>query len=143
VTGADGPPRPELCVGIVAVRDDALLMVQRGRGPGQGRWSLPGGRVEPGETMAEAVLRELDEETGLVGVCGDLVGWVERIGPGPPPFHYAIFDFAVMLLDDRSPRAGDDAAEAAMVPLGEVVEMDLVDGLAEFLAEHGVIEGIV
>jgi len=137
------PPRPELCVGIVAVRGDALLMVQRGRGPGIGRWSLPGGRVEPGETMAEAVVRELEEETGLDGVCGELVGWVERIGPGPPPFHYAIFDFAVMLLDDRPPRPGDDAADAAMVPLGEVVELDLVEGLAEFLADHEIIDTIV
>jgi 8-oxo-dGTP diphosphatase len=134
-----GLPRPELCVGIVAVRDEALLMVQRGRGPGRGYWSLPGGRVEPGETMAEAVVRELDEETGLVGVCGDLVGWVERMGPGPPPFHYAIFDFAVTLLDDEQPRAGDDAADAAMVPLADVAEMDLVPGLAEFLADHEII----
>jgi ADP-ribose pyrophosphatase YjhB (NUDIX family) len=132
-------PRPELCVGIVAVRDGALLMVKRGRGPGQGYWSLPGGRVEPGETMGEAVVRELDEETALVGVCGELVGWVERIGAGPPPFHYAIFDFEVTLIDDRLPRAGDDAADAAMVPLHEVTELDLVEGLAEFLAEHGVI----
>jgi 8-oxo-dGTP diphosphatase len=92
--------------------------------------------------MAEAVVRELDEETGLVGVCGDLVGWVERIGQGPPPFHYAIFDFAVTLLDDRRPRAGDDAADAAMVPLSEVAELDLVPGLAEFLAEHHIIHTI-
>lgn len=136
---AGSRPRPELCVGIVAVRDDALLMVQRGRGPGLGRWSLPGGRVEPGETMAEAVVRELAEETGLVGLCGPLVGWVERIGDVPEPHHYAIFDFDVTIVDDAEPVAGDDAAAAAWIPRHEVAELDLVAGLTEFLADHEII----
>jgi ADP-ribose pyrophosphatase YjhB (NUDIX family) len=132
--------RPELCVGIVAVRDGELLLVRRGRGPGGGRWSLPGGRVEWGESMIEAAVRELAEETGLVGACGPLVGWVERIGSEPEPFHYAIFDFEMTILDDAAPHAGDDASEACFVPLGEVEEWDLVGGLADFLAEHGVID---
>ena len=132
--------RPELCVGIVAVRDGELLLVRRGRGPGGGRWSLPGGRVEWGESMIEAAVRELAEETGLVGACGPLVGWVERIGSEPEPFHYAILDFEVTILDDASPQAGDDASEAAFVPLWEVEDKELVDGLAAFLAEQGIIE---
>lgn len=134
--------RPELCVGIVAVRDDALLMIRRGREPGRGRWSLPGGRVEAGETMPEAVVRELHEETGLVGLCGGLVGWVERIGDRPEPYHYAILDFEVTVIDDAEPVAGDDAAAARWIPLHEVAEMDLVAGLAEFLAENDIIPTI-
>jgi len=90
--------------------------------------------------MIEAVVRELSEETGLVGVCGPLVGWVERIGSEPEPFHYAILDFEVTILDDASPQAGDDASEAAFVPLWEVEDKELVDGLAAFLAEQGIIE---
>ena len=131
---------PEVCVGAVAVADDRLLLVRRGRGPGQGAWAIPGGRVHAGETLAEAVVRELAEETGLEGVCGDLVDWVERIGPD---HHFLIFDFWVTVLDTSDPVAGDDAAEAAWVPLADVADQSLVDGLAEFLHAHGVIETIV
>ena len=130
------PPRPEICVGAVVVAQDRLLMVRRGRGPAQGEWSVPGGRVEPGETLAEAVVRELDEETGLHGVCGDLVGWVERIGID---YHYVILDFQVVVLDDDVPCAGDDAVEATWVPLSALSDLRVVDGLVEFLADHGIV----
>jgi mutator protein MutT len=128
--------RPELCVGAVAVAEDRLLLVRRGRGPAAGAWSVPGGRVEPGETLAEAVLRELAEETGLEGVCDELIGWVERMGA---EHHYVILDFAVTILEPSEPRAGDDAAEAEWVPLDEVAHRRLADGLAEFLHEHGIV----
>jgi ADP-ribose pyrophosphatase YjhB (NUDIX family) len=128
--------RPELCVGAVAVAEDRLLLVRRGRGPAAGDWSVPGGRVEPGETLAEAVLRELAEETGLEGVCDELIGWVERMGA---EHHYVILDFAVTILEPSDPRAGDDAAEAEWVPLDEVAHRRLADGLAEFLHEHGIV----
>jgi ADP-ribose pyrophosphatase YjhB (NUDIX family) len=101
---------------------------------------VPGGRIEAGETAAEAVTRELTEETGLEGVCGDLVGWVERIGDG---YHFVILDFLVTVLDPGGPVAGDDAAEAAWVPLSDVAQLQLVDGLAEFLYDHGIIPTIV
>ena len=61
--------RPELCVGAIAVEGGRLLLIRRGRGPAQGRWSVPGGRLERGETLAEAVVREVAEETGLEAVC--------------------------------------------------------------------------
>ena len=140
--GAAGPGgrlRPELCVGAVARRSNELLMVRRARPPGVGLWSVPGGRVEAGETLAEAVVRELSEETGVAGVCGPLMGWVERMGAG---YHYVILDFEVVVLGEDRPQAGDDASEAAWVPVWTVPELALVDGLAEFLAEHGVIETI-
>ena len=129
-------PRPEVCVGAVAVFDDSILLVRRGRGPGQGQWSVPGGRVEAGETLAEAVVRELAEETGLTGVCESLVGWAERIGPG---YHYVILDFSVTIMCDSDPVAGDDAAEAQWVPLAVVADLDLAEGLAEFLHDHGIL----
>jgi 8-oxo-dGTP diphosphatase len=131
------PARPEVCVGAIALDDGSILLVRRGRGPAQGSWSVPGGRVEPGETLAEAVVRELAEETGLSGVCESLVGWVERIGPG---YHFVILDFAVTLVSDAEPVAGDDAAEACWVPLSAVAELPLVEGLAEFLHDHGILE---
>ncbi len=134
--------RPEVCVGAVVVVADRLLLVRRGHGPAAGEWAVPGGRVERGETLAEAVVRELAEETGLEGVCGELVGWVERIDPGGS-YHFVILDFLVTLLDDREPVAGDDAAEVEWVPLVDVAERRLVEGLAEFLHQHGVIDTIV
>ena len=128
--------RPELCVGAVAVEDGRLLLVRRGRPPGLGEWSVPGGRVEAGETMAEAVVRELAEETGLSGECVGVVGWVERIGP---EHHFVIVDFRVRVDAAGRPTPGGDAAEAAWVPLEEAGALALVEGLAAFLAEHGVL----
>ena len=131
--------RPEVCVGAIAIHDDHLLLVRRGTGPGAGEWSIPGGRVEPGETLAEAVVRELAEETGIEGVCDRLVGWAERIGPD---HHFVILDFAVTVLEAGKLRAGGDAAETEWVPMGEVTHRRLVEGLAEFLHEHGIVSVI-
>jgi ADP-ribose pyrophosphatase YjhB (NUDIX family) len=128
--------RPELCVGAVAVADEELLLVRRGRGPGAGRWSVPGGRVEAGETICDAVVREVAEETGLQVRCGELLGWAERIGP---QHHFVILDFAVTVTDGRRPVAADDAAEASWFPLSSVPRVALVDGLAGFLRDHGVL----
>lgn len=131
--------RPELCVGAVVLDRNRLLLIQRGRGPGRGLWSVPGGRVESGETLSRAVEREVLEETGLPVTCGPLVGWVERIGDDD---HYVIMDFRASLEASAEPSAavaGDDAAAVAWVPLDEVAEHDLVPGLAEFLVEHGVL----
>jgi len=131
--------RPELCVGAIALHDGNLLLVRRGHGPAAGEWSVPGGRLEAGELVAEAVVRELREETGLEGVCGELVGWVERVDPDGD-HHFVILDFEVTVLDDAEPVAGDDAAEACWVPLDQVADRRLVDGLAEFLHDQGIIE---
>jgi len=129
--------RPEIAVGAVVVRDDCLLVIRRGHGPGAGEWSVPGGRVEAGETLHEAVVREMWEETGLEVVVERFLGWVERLGDD---HHFVILDFVVGLLDaEATVVAGDDAAEAAWVPLHELSEIRLVAGLHEFLTDHGVI----
>ena len=128
--------RPIVAVGAVVVDHDRLLLVRRGRGPAAGWWSVPGGRVEAGETLAEAITRELREETGLDGVCGPLIGWVERFLDDE---HYVILDFEVTIVGEDQPVAGDDAAEAAWVDLHQVAELPLVEGLAEFLGDHGII----
>ena len=115
-------------------------MVRRARPPGRGLWSVPGGRVELGETLVQAVVRELEEETALEGVCGGLVGWVERIDHDR---HLVILDFSVDVLDPTPLRARDDAADAEWVPVAEVASRPLVAGLAAFLHDHGVIPTIV
>ena len=132
--------RPELAVGAVVVDHDRILLIRRGRGVAVGRWSVPGGRVERGELLAEATVRELREETGLEGVCGPLIGVVERFAEGQ---HYVILDHEVTILEpDATAVAGDDAVEVAWVPLADVADWPLVDGLAEFLHDHGIIETI-
>ncbi|MDY7101990.1 MAG: NUDIX domain-containing protein [Actinomycetota bacterium] len=131
--------RPELCVGAIAVHEDAILLVRRASEPGLGRWSVPGGRVEQGETLAEAVLRELREETGLAGVCGPLVGWVERMGDD---HHFVILDFEVTVLDSTEPHPGDDASAARWIDFDDLGRIDLVDGLTDFLLDNGVLPSL-
>jgi len=129
--------RPEIAVGAVVVRDGSILLVRRGRGPAAGEWSVPGGRVEAGETVAAAVVREVLEEAGLEAVVDQFLGWVERIGEH---YHFVILDFAVTVLDPAQPPvAGDDAAEVAWVPFSELAELRLVEGLYDFLVDVGVL----
>lgn len=129
--------RAEVAVGAVVRHEGRLLLIRRAKPPQAGRWSLPGGRVEPGESLRDAVAREVYEEAGLVVDVGDQVGWVERIGEG---HHYVILDFAATVTGATSLRAGDDAAEARWVALDEVASVDLVDGMLTFLREHGVVD---
>jgi 8-oxo-dGTP diphosphatase len=129
---------PVVAVGGVAVVDGALLLIQRGTDPHAGKWSIPGGNVEWGETLAHAVERELLEETGLAVRCGALLGWVERMGPG---YHFVILDFTVEVPGDRGlVVAGSDVRAVAWVPLEEVPALSLVEGVEEFLRSHGVLD---
>ncbi len=131
---------PELCVSALVVEEDRLLVVRRGTEPYRGDWAIPGGRVLKGETLAEAVVRELEQETGLEGVCGEFIGSAEVIDGD---HHQVILDFKVHLMEFAEPVAGDDAAEARWVPLEDVADLRLVTGLGEFLHDHGVIATFV
>jgi ADP-ribose pyrophosphatase YjhB (NUDIX family) len=128
--------RPEVSVGAIVIDGGQLLLVRRGRPPGQGQWSVPGGRVEAGERLCDAVVREVAEETGLEVTCGALVGVVERLGGG---WHFVILDYRATVTGPREPVAGDDAAEVQWVPLHRLAEFPLVEGLLEFLDDHEVL----
>jgi len=130
------PARPEVCVGAVAVVGDRLLLVRRAQEPGRGLWSVPGGRVEAGEALADAVVRELAEETGLAGRCGPLLGVAER---RDGDHHFVILDYLVEVAEAEPPTPGTDADEAAWFPLAAVRDLPLVAGLADFLAANGVL----
>jgi ADP-ribose pyrophosphatase YjhB (NUDIX family) len=116
------------CVGAV-VHDAAgrLLLVRRANDPGRGQWSLPGGHVEPGESDADAVARELREETGLEVRVGSLVGSVQR---GP----FLIFDYAAEAVGGLL-QAGDDASDAAWVDHAEFTRMAAAAELVAQLAD--------
>ena len=120
------------------ITDDAgrLLLIQRGHEPEEGRWSLPGGRVRPGESDLEAVAREVREETGLHVEPGRLIGGVERPAPGGGIFD--IHDYAATVSGGVL-AAGDDAADARWVHLRDIDRLDLTSGLARTLAEWGVL----
>ena len=113
-----------------------LLLIKRGHAPQAGRWSLPGGRVEPGETDQQAVIREIREETGLEVQCDQLVGSVQR--PWPPDAVLEIRDYAATVTGGTL-GAGDDAAEVRWVSPAELGRLPLTSGLAETLAGWGVL----
>ena len=139
VPGEHGDARPVVpCVGaIVHDGHGRLLLIRRGQEPSRGLWSLPGGRVEPGETAAEAVEREVLEETGLRVRAGAVVGRV-RIDAGTVV--YDVADLACELLDpDAVPAAGDDAADVLFADAPTLAGLACTPRLVETLAGWGVL----
>jgi 8-oxo-dGTP diphosphatase len=118
------------CVGGLTYDPDGrLLLIQRANEPGSGLWSLPGGRVEPGEDDAAALVREMAEETGLLVQPGALIGRVMR-------GRYAIADYRCTVVGGTL-RAGDDALDARWCDAASLAELPLVERLAETLADWG------
>ncbi len=135
--GAAAAPVRVPCVGGVAIdQQGRLLLVRRGRPPAAGRWSLPGGRVEPGESEAAALAREVLEETGLVVDIGPLVGRADW--PAGAGVLYAIADYAVRPIGGTL-AAGDDAAAARWFTRADLDGLALTDGLVETLTAWGVL----
>ena len=127
------------CVGaIVTDGQGRLLMIKRGHDPGAGLWSIPGGRIEPGETDAEALVREMIEETGLTVEVGRLIGRVQR--PGLNGAVIDIRDYAATVIGGTL-RPGDDAADARWVAAAELDSLDITEGLIEALTDWGVLGG--
>ena len=104
-------PHPRLAVDAVALRGDRVLLVRRGGGPFEGRWALPGGFVDRGERLEEAVLRELFEETGVTGTIAGLVGAYSR--PDRDPRGHTVSVVYAISVGDGEVEGGDDAVEAA------------------------------
>ena len=121
-----GKPALTVCAGaVIRDGDGRLLLVRRGRAPSRGRWSVPGGRVEPGETPAQAAAREVREETGLEVIVGPLLASVE-IG------EFLVHDFAAEVVGGEL-RAGDDASDVRWCSFDEAALLPLTPGLLEEL----------
>jgi 8-oxo-dGTP diphosphatase len=133
------------CVGVVVLdrhrAEPRLLVVQRGRPPAQGLWSIPGGRVEHGETLEQAAVREAEEETGLEVDVGPALGQVDLPGLGDQV--YAVTDFSATVAgvdDEHEPQAqaGDDAADVRWVTRAELQALPTSPGLVDTLQSWGV-----
>lgn len=129
---------PIACVGGVALDGRGrLLVVLRGHDPGRGLWSVPGGRVEPGESDEAAVVREVLEETGVATTVERLAGRVDRPAPGGT---FRINDYVVRPVPGATaPAPGDDAADARWVTRAELLALPVVDGLVDALTRWGVL----
>lgn len=126
-------PVPAIGVGGIVFNDKRqVLMIQRNQPPAMGLWSVPGGKLEGGESLSDACKREIKEETGLDVVVKNIVAVVER---RIESFHYVVIDFLAHLLGDENtmPVAQSDVAEAKWISLDNIQEYDLVDGLAEII----------
>ena len=121
------PTRPFVGIGIVVLKPDAVLLVRRGKAPNWGKWSLPGGAQELGETAEEAARRELEEETALrVGPLhlAANVDAIHRDDDGRIRFHYTIIDFAAAWVSG-DPRPGDDVSDLTWAALDDLDAYDL------------------
>jgi 8-oxo-dGTP diphosphatase len=114
-------------VGAIVLRDRDVLLVKRGHQPLLGRWTLPGGALELGESLADGVRREVREETGVeveVKACVDVVDHIASDQAGAVEYHYVIVDYWCRPLS-FDVRAGDDVAEAAWVPVAALAQYRL------------------
>ena len=120
--GRDYPAHPLVGVGAILLDENRVVLARRGRPPALGQWSLPGGIVEPGETMEEAIVREVEEEVGLKVEVIHLVSvldWILLDAAGDVEFHYVLMDFLCRPAGGAL-RPGGDVLSASLVPLEEI-----------------------
>jgi len=123
------PDRPFVGVGVVVWRGDEVLLIERGKGPVSGNWSLPGGKQELGETVRETAHREIKEETGIdIDIVGllDVVDLVRHDDQGRVRFHFTLVDFTAQWRAGEAV-AGDDAAAVQWVRLDDLDRLSLWD----------------
>lgn len=121
------PSRPLVGVGVVVWHGDRVLLIQRGKPPRRGQWSLPGGAQKLGETVAEAARRELREEAGLEVELGEVVATVDMIERDPNGrvrYHYTLIDYVAEAAGPAL-RPGSDAADARWFTLAELTGLGL------------------
>jgi ADP-ribose pyrophosphatase YjhB (NUDIX family) len=132
VTPPEPMSRPQIAVSAAIFRDGNILLVRRARSPAKGFYSLPGGRVEFGETLHAAITREVDEETSLKIEIVDLAGWREVV-PGPSGGgHYLIMSFAARWIA-KEPVLNDELDDFKWLPPDALGDLKLTGGLREVI----------
>ncbi|WP_439405519.1 NUDIX hydrolase [Bradyrhizobium sp. DASA03076] len=129
------PTHPQIAVSAAIFRDGKVLLTRRARSPAKGFYSLPGGRVEFGESLHQAVKREVDEETGLAIEIVSLAGWREVLPAAPGAGHYLILSFAARWLA-REPTLNDELDDFRWIApdtLGSLSDLKLTGGLEEIV----------
>ena len=137
------PDYPRVGVGAVILHEDKVLLVRRGQSPSFGKWSLPGGLVELGETTREAIAREIMEECGIKIQIIEVAGMLDRIvrdDTGRVRYHYVLVDY-LAYPDSLDVEAGDDAAEAQWFEIGRVAELDTTQGLLDMIRRAETLRG--
>ena len=128
MTSSDHPQRPQLAVSGAIFRDDRVLLVRRARSPGKGFYSLPGGRVEFGESLHAALHREVDEETGLGIEIAGLAGWREVLPGDAGGGHYLVMSFAARWIA-KEPVLNEELDDLKWLSPGAFGDLRLTDGL--------------
>ena len=129
------PDLPRVGVGAVVLNGESVLLIKRGGQPSSGKWSLPGGMVELGETTVQAVEREIAEECGLKIRVAGLAGVLDRVvkdAEGRIRYHWVLVDY-LAYPESETICAGSDAAEARWVPVNEIDGLDVTDGLLDMI----------
>lgn len=130
------PARPVIGAAAVVVHDGRVLLIRRGHAPDAGEWSIPGGAVDLGEPVEDALRREVREETGLEIAVGELLEVYQRIerdDAGAVRFHFVVLDYRCTVAGGVL-RAGDDAADAAFVDPADLERYALADSVRRVIA---------
>ena len=132
------PNRPIVGVGAIIIENGRILLEKRKNDPGRGKWSIPGGLVELGESLEQTVIREVQEETGLVVDAPELIDVINQTTldeSGKVKHHFVIVDYVVKLKGGTA-RAASDAAELEWVLLDEVEKKDLIRSFRGFFEKN-------
>jgi 8-oxo-dGTP diphosphatase len=141
--GREYPSVPRVGVGAVVLDAGRVLLVRRGKPPLAGKWSLPGGMLELGETTAEAARREVAEECGLQIRVGELAGILDRVvrdAEGRIRYHWVLVDY-VATVESGELCAASDADEAQWVEVDEVARLETTDGLLDMIRRAQALAG--
>ena len=132
------PKRPIVGAGALILRDGKLLLVKRGAHPGYGKWSVPGGLVELGEKVQDAMIREVKEEVGFdveAVKLTDIADTITLDGDGRVQYHFVVINFVARIVSGEL-KTATDILEACWVPVDEVEKVDLTGSFRAFFEEH-------
>ncbi len=131
------PEQPSIGVGVIVINENRVLVVQRGKEPGAGTWAFPGGRLELGETLAEAAVREAHEETGLTIEPGEVIAvrdLIDRDEAGRIRFHYVLIDLLAQPVGGTL-RPGDDSLAVRWIGIEDMADLPMAPHIVEVVRQ--------